>query len=131
MPESEPKITQVYPLGRMIKMLLPLMTALLNIDPDTYGHIVQVAGLVLSLIASFGGIVRLIQWLKEKLGTHGIQTIFLKAVVVTVFTILNLIVQGVLTPDAITWANATAVFILVWTAVNEHYQTLLRKDGAV
>jgi hypothetical protein len=85
-----------------------------------WSQLVQLLGFVISFIITQGGIVSLINRLKLKLGTSGRWTTLLVVGVVAVWTIINMIVQGLVTPAA----NAVATFIFVLERTQTEYMRL-------
>jgi len=89
-------------------------------------QVVQIANMVIALIVAFGGIVPIVSFLKDKLNTPPRYSQMLAVGVCVVYTILSMILQGVIAPESLTMANMGTTFVAVLTASQAEYQRVQR-----
>ena len=89
-------------------------------------QVVQVANMIIALIVAFGGIVPIVNFLKDKLNTPPRYSQALAVGVCVVYTLLSMIVQGAVAPESLTMANMGTTFVAVLTASQAEYQRVQR-----
>jgi len=86
--------------------------------------LVQIATI---LVAFFGGgkaAVPLVNGLKNLLGASGNAALLITVIVSVVLGIATLVVEGLITPDAFTIGNLSALVIAVYAASQKFYEEL-------
>ena len=91
-------------------------------------HLVQALGLLVSFILTQGGIVPFIDKLKGWLGVSGRWTTVLVVGVVTLWTVINLTTQGIITPEALNPVNFFATLLFVLERTQTEYMRIRNQE---
>lgn len=96
-----------------------------------YAQVVQVANFIVALFVAFGGVVKVVDFLRKTLNTPPRYSQALAVGVCVVYTIVSMIVQGLIAPDSLSMANAGTLFVTVFTASQAEYQRVQRSKDSV
>lgn len=90
----------------------------------TWDNLLQIATLFLLYFGADNQIVNAVNWLKERLGWDSKKAELLVITMAVLVSIATLLVQGLITPEALTVANfATLIGTVTYTA-QKRYQTI-------
>lgn len=90
--------------------------------------IIQVATIIVALIAGVGGTVPLVNWLKSVLNLSGRGAQLLAVGVSILFATATAIAQGFISPDTLTPENYATIILAVLTASQFEYSRINRKN---
>ena len=94
----------------------------------TWPILLQASGIIIALVAGFGGTVPVVNWIKRRFSITGRGSQTLAVGVSVGFALATLVVQGVLAPETLTVDNMAVLFVAVFTASQAEYRRL--KDKA-
>lgn len=113
----------------LLAVLLSLqLVAFQIVGPETFEVIREVAIVIVALFGG-GASVTLVQWIKQKVGTEGNQTVALAVVLSFILAVSGLIAEGALTPETIRLDNFSTWFLLIAGAQQVYFRKL--KDEGV
>lgn len=90
--------------------------------------VIQVAALIVALIAGVGGTVPVVNWIKSALDLSGRAAQLLAVGVSILFATATAIVQGLISPDALTPENYATIILAVITASQVEYSRINKKN---
>lgn len=95
----------------------------------TWEQIIIFANFVIGLIVAFGGIVPIVNKIKHTFNLKPRYSQFVTVLVVFLYTVLSMVVQGVLVPESLTMAQFGTTFVAVLTASQAEYNRVKRGEA--
>lgn len=96
----------------------------------TYGDVIGIVSTVLAIVLGLGGAPAVVQWIKGATGASGRAAVAVSVAVAVLFALLTMVVEGAISPETLTPANAGTLLMAVWTASQVQYHLIGRKTGA-
>ena len=84
----------------------------------------EFATYVFAILAGMGGVVPVVNWLKNKLNATGFWALLLTVVSSVVFGILSLWQNGDLLPGSVSWSNFSELVLTVFFASQVYYRLI-------
>lgn len=99
-------------------------------DVDIWTVVIQVAIILVTLFGGGTATVQLVRWLKQALGTHGIKTQVVAAIVSVTLGLAGLIVEGQIAPDTVGLENLSVWGLAIFFASQSIYR-MLKDEGVI